>query len=162
MHSLSDCAESSPDDSGLSSFDKSLQQVCEIQVFEYGVDEWLALCKNFHRLSERYPDSWEPSEDDTSESTEVCSPCSPACVGTHKTTAEAPHRYLIEKPACLPFWAANANVHVLKCKVRLSSASTSVLADVCSFQCSVGALFRSKSGGLAGPHNVCRRGDRGV
>lgn len=30
-----------------------------VQVFEYGVDEWLALCKHFKRLSDKYPDDWE-------------------------------------------------------------------------------------------------------
>ncbi|BDA50272.1 probable DNA (cytosine-5)-methyltransferase 3 [Coccomyxa sp. Obi] len=31
----------------------------EAKVFEWGVDEWLALCKHFKRLSDKYPDDWE-------------------------------------------------------------------------------------------------------
>ncbi len=43
-----------------------------MQVFEYGVDEWLALCKHFKRLSDKYPDDWEaPASADLEDSTLV-------------------------------------------------------------------------------------------
>ena len=30
-----------------------------MQGFDFGVDEWLALCQHFKRLSDKYPDDWE-------------------------------------------------------------------------------------------------------
>ena len=33
---------------------------CKEQVFQTGVDEFLAVCKYFDRLSKLYPDDWEP------------------------------------------------------------------------------------------------------
>ena len=37
------------------------------QVFQMGVDEFLALCKHFDRLSKLYPDDWQPPPSSDSE-----------------------------------------------------------------------------------------------
>lgn len=47
----------------------SIVRLVSVQVFEYGVDEWLALCMHFKRLSDKYPDDWQPPpESDDSDS----------------------------------------------------------------------------------------------
>ena len=49
-----------------------------MQVFDFGVDEWLALCKHFKRLSDKYPDDWEDpnmSEDSDDESVRTRAAC---------------------------------------------------------------------------------------
>jgi hypothetical protein len=40
------------------------------QVYQYGVDEFLALCQHFKRLSDQYPNDWSPPA--SSDSDSVC------------------------------------------------------------------------------------------
>lgn len=47
------------DGKGKLSTSGSLRGLLRMQVFEFGVDEWLALCKHFKRLSDKYPDDWQ-------------------------------------------------------------------------------------------------------